>query len=91
MVAERAVLLGSRTSGSAAAGSAPKIHRHFIDFIEQKDPVVRSGIFDPLDGPAGHGSYVCAAMSADFRFIAHAAERVGSNLRLKAAGDRTGQ
>ena len=69
-------------------GIAAEVHRHLVDFVEHEDRVLGAGLFHHLNDLAGQGADVGAAMAADFRFIAHAAQRHADELAAGRLGDR---
>src|SRR5713226_6869998 len=88
MVHEHEVLLRTPTIATNRGGLAAEVHRHFVDFIEHEHWVLSPRFFHHLDDLAGQGADVGAAMAADFRLIAHAAERHTHELAAGRLGDR---
>ena len=82
---------GSSTSSSAARRIAAEVHRHLVDFVEEEDRIDRAGLLHPLDDLAGERADVGAAMAADLRLVAHAAEGEADELAAGGAGDRLRQ
>src|SRR5436190_165462 len=91
VIEERAVLLRIEHFEQRRRRIAAEVHRHLVDFVEQEHRVHRSGLFHHLDDLAGEGADVGAAVAADFRLVAHAAERQAHELAVHRAGDRLGQ
>ena len=91
MVDEHEVLLGIEHFEQRRRGIAAEVHRHLVDFVEHEDRVLGAGLLHHLDDLAGQGADVGAAMAADFRLIAHAAERHAHELAAGRFGDRHAQ
>ena len=91
VIEERAVLLGVEHFEQRRRRVAAEVHRHLVDFVEQEHRVHRPGLLHHLDDLAGEGADVGAAVAADFRFVADAAERQPHELAVHRAGDRLGQ
>ena len=70
---------------------APEVHRHLVDLVEEEHGVDGAGLLHPLDDLAGERADVGAAMPADLRFIAHAAEGEADELASRGTGDRLRQ
>jgi hypothetical protein len=66
---------------------AAKIHGHFVDFVEYKNGIRGAGLAHHLDDLAGQGADIGAAMAANFRFVAHAAERHAHEFPARGAAD----
>ena len=75
MVAERAVLFGVEHLQHGRGRIAAKVMAHLVDFVEEEHRVHRAGLFHAIQNPAGNGPHIGAAMPADFRLVAHAAQR----------------
>ena len=82
---------GSSTSSSADDGIAPPVVAELVDFIQHEDRVVGAGPTNRLDDAARHRADVGAAVSADFRLVAHAAERHPGQLSSQRPCDRLRQ
>src|SRR5262249_639015 len=65
---------------------ATKIRADLVELVEQDDRVAALDAFQSLDDPAGQGADVSAAVSADLRFVAHAAEGDAGELASKRVG-----
>src|SRR5205823_4674770 len=59
-----------------------------VDFVEQEDGILAAALLHALDDPSRHRAHVCAAMSANVRFVARAAEGHAHVLAAERAGDR---
>ena len=70
-----------------ARGIAAEVRAELVDFVEHDDRVARAAAAQFLDEPAGHRSDVGAAMPANLRFVAHAAEAHARELAAKRVGD----
>src|SRR6266540_2231732 len=88
MIRECIVLLWIEYLEQRRTWITAEIHRHLIDFIEQDQWICHSCLLHRLNDLAGHRTDVCAAMSANFCFIAHAAERNADELATECAGNR---
>ena len=89
MIAEGVVLLGIEHFQQGCRGIAAKIGADFVDFVEHENRIVRSGLFDSLNDPAGERAYIGPAMAADFRLIAHAAQGNADEVASETMRDRT--
>ncbi len=69
-------------------GIAPVIFAHLVDFIEHKHRVIGLHRLEPLQNAARHSSDIGAAMTADFRLIAHAPQ--GESVELAPHGPGNG-
>ena len=91
VIEERVVLLRVEHLEQRRRRVAAEVHRHLVDFVEQEHRVHRAGLLHHLDDLAGEGADVGAAMAADLRLVAHAAERQPDELAVHRARDRLGQ
>ena len=92
MVAEREVLFRIQDFEKRRDGIAAEIATEFVDLVENEDRIVGTGLFHALDDAAGKSADVSAAMSADFRFVFHAAEGDRERIRgreLVRSSDRS--
>src|SRR5258708_6060754 len=64
---------------------------HFVDFIENENRVYRAGLLHHLDDLAGERADIGAAMTANFGFIAHAAERHANEFAAGGVTDGHGE
>ena len=87
MVGEAVVLLGIEDFEEGGGGVAAEVHADFVDFIEHEDGVAGGGLAEVLDDASGHGADVGAAVAADFRLVAHAAEGHADEFAAEGAGD----
>ena len=67
---------------------AAKIHAHLVHFVEQENGVDGARLPHHLDDLARKSADVGSSVAADFRFVAHAAEREPDELASRGAGDR---
>ena len=88
MVRERVVLFRVEHFEQGCGGIAAKIHPDLVDFVQHEDRVVSAGLFHPLNDAAGERADVGASMTADFGFIADAAETDADKFAPERAGDR---
>ena len=91
MIVERGVLLGIQHFKQRGRRIAAEIHRHLVDFIEQEERIVHARLHHVLNDLAGHGADIRAAVAANFRFVAHTAERHPHELPIRRARDRLTQ
>ena len=91
MVAERVVLFRVEHLEQRRRGVAAKIGAQLVDLVENEDRILGLGAAKALDDLAGERADVGAAMAADFRFVAHAAERHAHELAAERLGDRPRQ
>src|ERR1700677_4196038 len=87
MVIERRVLFGVEHFEQGRRRIAAKIHAHLIDLVEQEERIRRLGLAHRLDNLARHRTDVGAPMSANLRFVAHAAERHTNKLPARRFRD----
>ncbi len=59
--------------------------RHLVDLIQQEQRIVHAGLGHVLHDLARHRTDIGAAMAADLRLIAHAAERHAHELAIGGA------
>ncbi len=88
VVHERMVLFRVQNLKQRRRWVAAKIHAHLVDFIQQKNRILRPGFLHHLDDLPREGADVSAAMTADFGFIADAAQ--GQPDKLAARCSRNG-
>lgn len=75
VIAKRHVLLWIKHFQQRRRRIATHVRRHFVDLIEQEQRVFDAHFRHFLDKLARHGTDVGTAVTADFRFITHAAQR----------------
>ena len=75
VVGERVVLLGVEHLEQRRRGVAAEVGADLVDLVEHEDRVDRARLLHALDDPAGERADVRAAVTADLRLVAHAAER----------------
>ena len=67
---ESAILLWIQDFEHGARRVAVVVATEFVDFVQYEKRVGCTGLFQVLQNASGHGSDVCFAVPADFRFIA---------------------
>ena len=67
---------------------ATKIHAHLVDLVEQEERIGSLGLAHRLDDLARHRADIGAAMAADLRLVAHAAERHADEFPARRPRDR---
>src|SRR5262249_30897382 len=67
---------------------ATKIRADLVDLIEHENRIACAAAAQLLNDPARHRADVRAAMSADFRFIAHPTQTNPHKLAAERVGDR---
>ena len=77
------VLLGVEHLEQRRRRVAAEVGRHLVDLVEQEDRVVRARLLQRLDDLAGQRADVRAAVAADLRLVAHAAERQAHELAAR--------
>ena len=87
MVVERAVLFGVQDLQQSCRRIATIISPHFVDLIEQEKRVDALRLFHRLNDAAGHRTNIGAAMSANFRLIAHPTQRHAHKVAPGCFGD----
>ncbi|EAQ13717.1 hypothetical protein RB2654_03349 [Maritimibacter alkaliphilus HTCC2654] len=70
---------------------AAEILPHLVDFIEQDERVRGLGLFQRLNDLAGHRADIGPAVTANFAFVTHAAQRDANELAPRGLGDRFAQ
>ena len=75
VVAERYVLLWIQHFKQCRGRIASHVRRHFVDLIEQEQRVFHAHFRHFLDQFTRHRTDVSTAVTTDFRFITHAAQR----------------
>ena len=75
MIGEAVVLLRVERFEQRRAGIAAKVRADFVDFVEHEHRVVAFGAAQALNDPARQRSNIRAPVTANFGFIAHAAQR----------------
>src|SRR5205085_7772178 len=68
-----------------------EVGAHLVDFIDQEHGVHRLRVADRADDRAGHCADVRAAVAADLRLVADAADREPLELALEGACDRVSE
>ena len=91
VIQERVVLFGVEHFEQRRRRVAAEVHRHLVDFVEQEHRVHRAGLLHHLDDLAGERADVGAAVAADLRLVADAAERQPHELAVHGARDRLGE
>ena len=89
MVSEGVVLLRIEYFEEGRRRIAAKVRAELVDFIEDEYGVSDAGATEALDDLAGQRADVRAAVPADLRFVAHAAERHAHELAAERRRDRT--
>src|SRR6185436_84510 len=67
---------------------AAEVAAELVDLVEHEDRVAAAGALEALDDAAGERADVGAAVAADLRLVAHAAERDAHELAPERARDR---
>src|SRR6266446_5341148 len=67
---------------------AAKIGADLVDLVEHENRIARAGVPQLLDDAARHRADVSAAMTANFRFVAHAAETDPREFAAQRVSDR---
>ncbi len=64
------------------------VARELVDLVEDQQRIVGACVLDRRHDPARHGADIGAAVSADLRFVLHAAERDALAVSADRLGDR---
>ena len=88
VIVERVVLLRIEHFEQRRRRIAAEVHRHLVDLVEHEQRIARADLGQVLDDAARHRADVGAAMAADLRFVAHAAERHADELAVRRLRDR---
>ena len=91
VIAERVVLLRVEHLEQRRRRVAAEVGPELVDLVEDEDRVLRLGAAQPLDDLAGQRADVGAAVAADLRLVAHAAERDAHELPADRVRDRSRQ
>ena len=75
MVRERVVQFRVKHFHQRRRGIAAEVRGHLVHFIQHENRIRRARLFHHLNNLAGKGADVRAPVAADFRFVAHPAER----------------
>ena len=87
MVAEGIVLLGIEYLHQSRRRVSAEVAAEFIHLIQHADGIVGLGTLQALDDLSRQSADVRAAMSADFRFIVHAAQCQPHKFSSQSASD----
>ena len=87
MVGKGVILFRVEHFQQSGSGVAAVIEPEFINFIQHNERIDRADPFHRLDDSAGHSADVCAPVSANFRFVAHAAETQSGKFAVQCFGD----
>ena len=88
VVLEVGVLLRVEHLEQCRGRIAAEIRGHLVHFVQHEDGVLGAGLLHRLDDLAGQRADVSAAMAANLRLIAHAAQRHADKLAAGGLGDR---
>ena len=88
MVLELAVLLGVEHLQQRRGRVSPEVLAQLVDLVEQEERVHRAGLFQVRHDLARQRADIGAAMTANFRFVAHAAQRLAHEFAPRGLGDR---
>ena len=88
VVAERVVLRRVEHLEQRGRRVAAPVGADLVDLVEQDHRVHRPRVAQGADEPARQRADVGAAVAADLRLVAHAAERHADELAVQRAGDR---
>ena len=88
MVDEHEVLLRVEYLEQGRRRIATEVHRHLVDFIEHEDRILRARLLHHLNYLSRQCADIGAAVTTDFGFIAHPAERHANKLPSRCLGNR---
>jgi hypothetical protein len=88
MVVEGVVLLRIEHFEQRRGRIAAEIRAHLVDFVEQEQRIGGLGLAHRLDDFSRHRADIGAAVAADLRLVAHAAERDAHEFAPRGACDR---
>ena len=91
MVGEGVVQFGVEHFHERRRRIAAEVRGHLVHFVEHENRIDGSGLFHHLDDLAGQRADIGAAVAANFRFIAHAAERDAHKFASRGAADGHGE
>ena len=80
MVGERVVLRRVEHFQQRRRRVAPEIRADLVQFVQQNDRIPALNAAQRLNDPSGHRAHISAPVAANFRLIAHAAERDAGEL-----------
>src|SRR5207237_1314104 len=87
-IGEGAVLLGIQHLEESRRRIAAEVGAELIDFVENKQRVIRSRVAQPLNNPPGQRSDIGPPMAANFSLVADTTERESLELASERARDR---
>ncbi len=88
VIAERVVLRRIEHLEEGVRRVSAPVGADLVDLVEEDHRVHRPGVAQGTDEPARQRADVGAAVAADLRLVAHAAERHADELAVERAGDR---
>ena len=88
VIDECMVLLGIEHFQQRGCRIAAKIHPHLVNLVEQEQRIPHADLGHVLQNLAGHRSNVGAPVPANFRLVAHSAERHAHELSVGRARNR---
>ncbi len=91
VIAELRVLLRIEHLEQRRGRIAAEICAELVDLVEHEDRIARARLLQPLQDAARQRADVGAAMAADLRLVAHAAERDAHELAPHRARDRAAE
>ena len=90
IVSELAVLLRIQHFQHSGRWISLVITAHFIDFIQQHQWILHSGLPDALDQTSRHSPNISPAMTTDLCLIFHTSQADADILFIQCPGNRTG-
>jgi len=87
MIRKSIVLLWIKHLQQRRGRIASKIAADLVYFIQHEDRIVRFRPSQSLNDATGQSTDISAAMAADFRFVAHTAQRNAHELALQRSGN----
>ena len=88
VVDEGVVLRGVQHFEQGCGRIAAHVDAHLVDFVQDQDRVAATGLLQGLDDATRERADISAAVPADLRFVAHAAERDAPVAPTHGARDR---
>src|SRR5581483_8304195 len=87
VIAEGGVLLGIERFQKSRRRIATKIAAYLVDFVQHEDRIVGLGAANALDDLPGQRSNVGPPVTANFRFVMHAAQGQTHELASQGSGN----
>jgi hypothetical protein len=88
MVRKGVILLRVQDLEQGAGRVSPKVFPELVDLVEHEHGIVRAGLFDAMNNPAGKRAHIGATVPSNLRLVPHSAKGYASE--FSAHGFRDG-